>query len=128
MIRTPPSRLAATLMLVLAGCALTSGAAVAKPYGNPRFDYWIDYPENLLVPEREADNSDGERFHARNGTAEMRVWGAYNALDQSPKEMVREYERDWGLGAEAHACNLKSSTDPSGQVRSEYVAPPVLLA
>ena len=37
-------------------------------------------------------------------------------------------ERDWGLGAEAHACNLKSSTDPSGQVRSEYVAPPVLLA
>ena len=51
-----------------------------------------------------------------------------NLSHEELAELSREYERDWGLGAEAHACNLKSSTDPSGQVRSEYVAPPVLLA
>ena len=43
-------------------------------------------------------------------------------------ELSREYERDWGLGIDAHACNLKSSIDPAGAVRSEYVAPPVLIA
>ena len=30
--------------------------------------------------------------------------------------------------AEAHPCDLKSSTDPSGRVRSGYVPPPVLIA
>jgi aryl-alcohol dehydrogenase-like predicted oxidoreductase len=44
------------------------------------------------------------------------------------RELAREYECDWNLGADAHACNLKSSVDPSGQVRSEYVPPPVLIA
>ncbi|MGN6724999.1 MAG: aldo/keto reductase [Tepidisphaeraceae bacterium] len=51
-----------------------------------------------------------------------------NLSHEELAELSQEYERDWGLGAEAHACNLKSSTDLSGQVRSEYVAPPVLLA
>jgi hypothetical protein len=96
MLRLSPSALATTLMLVMAGLVLPSGPAKAKPYGNGRFSYWIDYPENLLVPGREADNGDGLRFHARKGSAEMSVWGEYNALDQSPREMVREYERGCG--------------------------------
>jgi aryl-alcohol dehydrogenase-like predicted oxidoreductase len=39
-----------------------------------------------------------------------------------------DYVRDWNLGPEAHPCDLKSSTDPSGAVRSGYVPPPVLIA
>jgi aryl-alcohol dehydrogenase-like predicted oxidoreductase len=44
------------------------------------------------------------------------------------RELSRQYADDFGLGDAAHPCDLKSSTDPSGRVRSSYVAPPVLLA
>ena len=43
-------------------------------------------------------------------------------------ELHDNYVRDWNLGPEAHPCDLKSSTDPSGTVRSTYVPPPVLIA
>src|SRR5206468_11829330 len=39
-------------------------------------------------------------------------------------QLAEDYARDWSLGAEAHPCDLKSSTDPSGKVRSGYVPPP----
>jgi aryl-alcohol dehydrogenase-like predicted oxidoreductase len=42
-------------------------------------------------------------------------------------ELHEMYERDFDLGSEAHPCNLKSSFDVSGSVRSGYVAPPVLV-
>ncbi|HEY7089236.1 MAG TPA: aldo/keto reductase [Tepidisphaeraceae bacterium] len=44
------------------------------------------------------------------------------------EEIALDYARDWGLGAEAHPCDLKSSVDPSGRVRSSYIPPPVLIA
>jgi aryl-alcohol dehydrogenase-like predicted oxidoreductase len=43
-------------------------------------------------------------------------------------QITADYSRDWGLGPEAHPCDLKSSTDPSGKVRSSYVPGPVLIA
>jgi aryl-alcohol dehydrogenase-like predicted oxidoreductase len=43
-------------------------------------------------------------------------------------ELARGYSTNWDLGDEAHPCDLKSSTDPSGTVRSTYVPPPVLIA
>ncbi len=42
--------------------------------------------------------------------------------------LAMEYARDWGLGDEAHPCDLKSSIDPSGRVKSGYVPPAVLIA
>ncbi len=42
--------------------------------------------------------------------------------------LVREYNRDWGLGDEAHPCDLKSSTNAAGRVRSGYVPSPMLIA
>jgi aryl-alcohol dehydrogenase-like predicted oxidoreductase len=42
--------------------------------------------------------------------------------------LATEYARDWGLGEEAHPCDLKSSIDPSGRVKSGYVPPAVLIA
>jgi aryl-alcohol dehydrogenase-like predicted oxidoreductase len=44
------------------------------------------------------------------------------------RQLAQDYARDWGLGPEAHPCDLKSSVDPSGKVRSSYVPPPVLIA
>ena len=38
------------------------------------------------------------------------------------------YQNDFGLPPEAHPCDLKSSTHPSGRVQSGYVPPPVLIA
>ncbi len=43
-------------------------------------------------------------------------------------QVAREYATDWDLGPESHPCDLKSSTDVSGRVRSGYVAPPVLIS
>jgi aryl-alcohol dehydrogenase-like predicted oxidoreductase len=43
-------------------------------------------------------------------------------------QLAEAYARDFDLGDAAHPCDLKSSTDPSGRVRSGYVAPPVLIA
>jgi len=40
------------------------------------------------------------------------------------QQIERDYAIDWNLGPDAHPCDLKSSTDPSGRVRSGYVAPP----
>jgi hypothetical protein len=43
-------------------------------------------------------------------------------------ELAQGYKTDFGLPPEAHPCDLKSSTDPAGHVRSSYVPPPVLMA
>jgi len=44
------------------------------------------------------------------------------------RQIHEDYQRDWNLGAEAHPCDIKSSTDASGRVRSAYVPSPVLIA
>jgi aryl-alcohol dehydrogenase-like predicted oxidoreductase len=43
-------------------------------------------------------------------------------------QIAVDYANDFGLGNDAHPCDLKSSTDVSGRVRSGYVPPPVLIA
>jgi aryl-alcohol dehydrogenase-like predicted oxidoreductase len=44
------------------------------------------------------------------------------------QQLATDYANDFGLGPDAHPCNLKSSTDISGSVRSGYVPSPVLIA
>ena len=51
--------------------------------------------------------------------------------DLTPAELsqlAEDYVRDWGLGAEAHPCDLKSSITETGAIRSGYVPSPVLIA
>jgi aryl-alcohol dehydrogenase-like predicted oxidoreductase len=43
-------------------------------------------------------------------------------------QITQDYAKDWDLGLDAHPCDIKSSIDPSGRVRSGYVPPPVLMA
>jgi aryl-alcohol dehydrogenase-like predicted oxidoreductase len=43
-------------------------------------------------------------------------------------QLSLDYANDFGLGPEAHPCDLKSSVDVSGRVRSSYVPAPLLIA
>jgi aryl-alcohol dehydrogenase-like predicted oxidoreductase len=56
--------------------------------------------------------------------AELREFAAAcdgNTLTSAEMRQIQDLaESDFGLGAEAHACDLKSSIDPSGRVRSAY--------
>ncbi|HEY8667398.1 MAG TPA: aldo/keto reductase [Tepidisphaeraceae bacterium] len=51
-----------------------------------------------------------------------------NLSQRELNEIAANYGRDWDLGPEAHPCDMKSSTDPAGKVRSGYVPPPMLIA
>jgi hypothetical protein len=55
---------------------------VWKTYTNLRFAYEICYPEDLLIPQGEADNGDGQKFVAKED-AQLIVYGSNNALDES---------------------------------------------
>ena len=50
-----------------------------KSYANGRFQYSICYPADLLVPQGEPTNADGERFLAKDG-AQLLAYGSHNAL------------------------------------------------
>jgi hypothetical protein len=62
---------------------------VYKTYTNARYAYSISYPANLLIPQGEADNGDGQAFRSRDGAAEMRVYGSQN-LGGGLEEAYRE--------------------------------------
>ena len=51
-----------------------------------------------------------------------------NLSMQELRQIAEDYARDWDLGSDAHPCDLKSSADSTGRVRSGYVPPPVLIA
>jgi aryl-alcohol dehydrogenase-like predicted oxidoreductase len=65
---------------------------------------------------------------------EEEIKEAAEAPDKPPltpaelREIQNDYAADWGLGPDAHPCDLRSSVDPSGKVRSGYVPPPILIA
>jgi hypothetical protein len=75
--------------------AVAAAPALAGVYGNARFGYSIAYPPEL-VPQPESENSDGRAFRSADGRVEALVWGAYNALDESPAQLAAEAERDCG--------------------------------
>lgn len=56
-----------------------------KTYSNARFGYSVSYPANILVPQGEADNGDGQIFRSSDGHAEMRVFGRYNVQNETLK-------------------------------------------
>ena len=68
----------ALVAVILVSSAL--GQTKYQTYSNARFAYSIDYPTDLLTPQDESQNGDGRVFTAKHGSAELRVWGQYNAL------------------------------------------------
>lgn len=69
-------------------------AAAAQPtyrtYHNARFDFSISYPADVLIPQGESENHDGQEFRSRDGRAEMLVYGSYNALNQTLRQLYSE--------------------------------------
>jgi len=51
-----------------------------------------------------------------------------NLSETELRQITEDYAQDFNLGPAAHPCDLKSSIDKSGKVRSDYVPPPVLIA
>jgi hypothetical protein len=60
-----------------------------KVYTNVRFQYSICYPQDLLVPQGESENSDGQRFLGKDG-AKLVVFGRNNVLNEPLKNAQEE--------------------------------------
>jgi len=91
------------LVITLTICVLVVLVSVAqtpsyKTYTNARFAYSISYPANLLEPQGEAENGDGQAFRARDGRAEMRVWGQHNVNNESLRTAFDKTISEWRDG------------------------------
>src|SRR5207237_8321240 len=62
-----------------------------KTYDNARFKYSISYPTDLLIPQGESENGDGQVFREKSGSVEMRVYGGYNLSNE------KLWSKDTGL-------------------------------
>lgn len=69
----------------------SAAAHVWKRYTNVRFQYSICYPEDLLVPQGESPNSDGQKFLAKDG-AQLVVFGRNNAMGESLRDALASTE------------------------------------
>lgn len=84
---SPALGLAAAAAMILA-----AGAALAQPfwhhYANARFGTAADVPADFLADESPA-NGDGQRFVSPDGTAEIRIYGAFNVVGSSLEDYRR---------------------------------------
>ena len=70
-----------------------------KTYANARFKYSISYPADLLIPQGESDNGDGQMFREKSGSSvEMRVYGGYNVLNETLHSRYAELIHKWRNG------------------------------
>jgi hypothetical protein len=77
---------------------VSAGDHVYKSYANARFSYSISYPADLLIPQGEAANGDGQTFRAQDGRAEMRVWGQNNVNGETLRAAFTRTVTEWGDG------------------------------
>jgi hypothetical protein len=92
--------------LTVIAAALTLAAATTatakerwETYANPRFGTSADYPADLFTQlDAPPDNGDGQRFHTADGSAELAIYGAWNADNDTPKSYVENYVEEDGAG------------------------------
>jgi hypothetical protein len=86
----------AVLIALILWCyaPFTFAEGVYKTYHNAKYEYSISYPKNILYPQGEADNGDGQKFLSKDAGAHLLVYGSNNALDESLAERFREESRD----------------------------------
>lgn len=60
-----------------------------KTYTNVRFNYELCYPPDLLVPQGESANSDGQKFQSKDD-ASLIVYGQNNVLNRSLKDALED--------------------------------------
>jgi hypothetical protein len=67
-----------------------------KTYVNARFKYSISYPADLLIPQGEAENGDGQVFKEKGpSSVEMRVYGGYNVSHETLRSRYAELISKW---------------------------------
>lgn len=85
------------LILSLSSLLMVSLCASAEQtyhtYSNSRFEYSISYPKELLFPQGEAENGDGQKFLSKEADASLLVYGSHNINAQTIKERYREESR-----------------------------------
>jgi hypothetical protein len=86
-------------LILLSSVPATIAQTKYKTYSNARYNYSISYPSDLFSPQGEADNGDGQVFKSGKSTAEMRVYGSQNALNQPLKKVYQEAIDELGAGA-----------------------------
>lgn len=59
-------------------------------YSNARFGYSISYPRNLLYPQGESINGDGQKFISRDASASLTVYGTNNINGERIEDIYRE--------------------------------------
>lgn len=59
-------------------------------YVNERFNFSVQYPENILMPQPPPTNLDGRTFTSRDSRITMRVYGQNNALSRTLAERYQE--------------------------------------
>jgi hypothetical protein len=70
-----------------------------KTYANARFKYSISYPADLLIPQGESENGDGQVFKEKGpSSVEMRVYGGYNISHETLRSRYAELIRKWSNG------------------------------
>src|SRR2546430_1895129 len=56
------------------------------------------YPADLLIPQGESENGDGQVFREKSGSVEMRVYGGYNVSNETLRSRYAELIRKWNSG------------------------------
>jgi hypothetical protein len=70
-----------------------------QTYVNARFKYSITYPADLLIPQGEAENGDGQVFREKGASSvEMRVYGGHKILNETLRSRYAELVRKWSNG------------------------------
>jgi hypothetical protein len=90
----------AVVLVVLWGCGIASSTRMSaqttpsvhytwRTYTNVRFNYSICYPQELLTPQGESANSDGQQFVAKDG-AKLIAYGQFNSLNEPLKVALED--------------------------------------
>ena len=84
------------LLAIFIFSAFAFGQTNYKTYSNARFGYSISYPSNLLTPQGEADNGDGQVFSGDG--AEMRMFGSNMHLNETLLKEFNAVVKEHGSG------------------------------
>lgn len=82
-----------SFVLLLASASAQGPPHHYETYFNHRFEYSITYPSDLLYPQGEAANGDGQKLLSKDGRAVMLVYGQENIRDQTLAQFYREESR-----------------------------------
>lgn len=94
----------------------TTPQIVYSEYVNARFAYSVCYPPQILVPQGESSNGDGQKFISKDGQAVALVYGANNALGQSLQQVFNQDAEgvtlnDRSMGTDKFTFSGKTSDD-----------------